>query len=381
MSKFTILLFLIILSTNLFSQTVTTLVSGPSTFNDGLALDNFGNIYAARFYSSTVTKITPNGTTSIFAGGFKDPNGITFDNYENLLVPSANGGKISKVTPNGEVSTLVSIANPHALLVDSEDNLYVAHYPTNKISKIDTGGNVTTFWPGNGLQGPIGLVLDLEGNFYAGNFDNGKIFKKTPSGEITEIGDIPGWMGFMTLSGNNIYATAFQQNKIYKVPIDGSGQSIFAGTGSAGQSDGEVLSATFNGPNGIVATPTGDTLYVSDFESMSLRMITGVNGVTSIEDNNNLPDKFSLEQNFPNPFNPTTTIKYRIQSKGNSEKSNVKLIVYDALGSKIKELVNEQKSPGYYTKAFNGSNLSSGIYYYQLTVNNISTSKKMLLLQ
>ena len=253
--------------------------------------------------------------------------------------------------------------------------------PQIKLVKLIQGGNITTFWSGNGLQGPIGLVLDLEGNFYAGNFDNGKIFKRTPSGEITEIGDIPGWMGFMTLSGDAIYATAFQQNRIYKVPIDGSGQSIFAGTGSAGQNDGDVLSATFNGPNGIVATPTGDTLYVSDFQSMSLRMITGVNGLTSVEDNNSLPDEFSLEQNFPNPFNPTTTIKYKIQSKVNSEKLNVKLIVYDALGSKVTELVNEQKSPGYYTKSFDASNLSSGIYYYQLTVDNISISRKMLLLK
>jgi sugar lactone lactonase YvrE len=339
-------------------------------------LDYEGNIYAARYYSSTVTKITPSGQTSIFAGGFTNPNGITFDKNYDLYVPNSTGHIIHKVTLDGVVDTFMQITSPHALLFDNEGSLYIAHYPSDKISKIDTAGNQSTFWTGSGLNGPIGMQIDSEGNFFAGNFDDGKIFKRTPGGTITQIGDIPGWMGFMVLAGDAIYATAFQQHKIYKVPIDGSGQSVYAGTGAAGQNDGSIGSATFNGPNGITATSTGDTLYISDYETRSLRMITGVNDVTNVEDDVDLPDGFNLKQNYPNPFNPTTKIEFRIQKP-----EFILLKVYDVLGNEITTLINERKLPGEYTVEFDANGLSSGIYYYRLQSGDFVESKKMLLLK
>ena len=392
-NAFKILFAILFCSANLSAQTVSTLVPGPSTFNDGLALDNEGNIYAARYYSSTVTKITPTGQTSIFAGGFTNPNGITFDKNYDLYVPNSTGHIIHKVTLDGVVDTFRQITSPHALLFDDEGNLYIAHYPINSISIIDTAGNQSTFWSGNGLNGPIGMQIDSEGNFYAGNFDDGKIFKRTPGGTITQIGDTPGWMGFMVLAGDAIYATAFQQNRIYKVPIDGSGQSVYAGTGAAGQNDGPIGSATFNGPNGITATSTGDTLYISDYETRSLRMITGVNGVTDVEDDVNLPTGFLLKQNYPNPFNPATTIRFTIPffthpsipSREGRERSDrgvlVTLKVYDILGNEIVTLVNEQKLPGEYAVEFNADGLASGVYYFRLQSGDLVGSKKMLLLK
>ncbi len=392
-NTFKILIVMLVFAASLPAQTVSTLVPGPSTFNDGLALDNEGNIYAARYYSSTVTKITPTGQTSIFAGGFTNPNGITFDKNYDLYVPNSTGHIIHKVTLEGVVDTFLQITSPHALLFDDAGNLYIAHYPLNSIAIIDTAGNQSTFWSGNGLNGLIGMQIDSEGNFYAGNFDDGKIFKRTPGGTITQIGDIPGWMGFMVLAGDAIYTTAFQQNRIYKVPIDGSGQSVYAGTGAAGQNDGPIGSATFNGPNGITATSTGDTLYISDYETRSLRMITGVNGVTDVNDDVNLPNGFLLKQNYPNPFNPTTKIEFTIPffthpsipSREGKERSDrgvlVTLKIYDMLGNEITTLLNEQKLPGEYAVEFNADGLASGVYYFRLQSGDFVESKKMLLLK
>jgi hypothetical protein len=78
--------------------------------------------------------------------------------------------------------------------------------------------------------------------------------------------------------------------------------------------------------------------------------------------------------NYPNPYNPTTTISYQIKETG-----NVRITVYDALGRKVKDLVNELKNPGRYEVRFDGNNLSSGIYFYTMNINNFTSTKKMIL--
>jgi hypothetical protein len=88
------------------------------------------------------------------------------------------------------------------------------------------------------------------------------------------------------------------------------------------------------------------------------------------------PNKFSLSQNYPNPFNPITKINYAIATAG-----QVTVKVYDMTGREVKVLVNEVKSPGFYTVDFNGVNLASGIYVYRLTSNNFTDTKKLSLIK
>jgi hypothetical protein len=100
----------------------------------------------------------------------------------------------------------------------------------------------------------------------------------------------------------------------------------------------------------------------------------GVNNVYS-----GIPEKYSLSQNYPNPFNPTTNIKYQIANS-----SNVVLSVYNMLGKKVVTLVNQKQNAGFYEVTFDGTNLSSGIYFYKLTCtgqDNFSETKKMILLK
>jgi len=113
---------------------------------------------------------------------------------------------------------------------------------------------------------------------------------------------------------------------------------------------------------------------------------TGV--ITSVEDfNNNIPSTFTLKQNYPNPFNPSTTIKYSIPFINKAAPFlPVQLKIYDILGREVSTLVNENEIPGNYSVKFSttgvASNLSSGIYLYKLTVGNLFTkSKKMILLK
>jgi hypothetical protein len=104
------------------------------------------------------------------------------------------------------------------------------------------------------------------------------------------------------------------------------------------------------------------------------------NTVVSVDDEfENLLAEVSLYQNYPNPFNPTTKIKFTIPSIILSEAKNlnVTLKIYDVLGREVVTLINEEKQPGVYEVEFDASQLSSGVYYYQLRTENFSETKKM----
>jgi hypothetical protein len=93
------------------------------------------------------------------------------------------------------------------------------------------------------------------------------------------------------------------------------------------------------------------------------------------------PEAFALSQNYPNPFNPTTEIQFTIV---NRLLTIVK--VFDVLGREVATLVNEVKEPGTYTVQFsakgeNGSNLSSGVYFYRLQAGSFVQTKRLLLLR
>jgi len=90
----------------------------------------------------------------------------------------------------------------------------------------------------------------------------------------------------------------------------------------------------------------------------------------------NFPQNFSLYQNFPNPFNPTTTISYSIPQSG-----LVQLKVYDMLGREVVSLVNEEQTRGKHQVVFNAENLSSGIYFYKLQSGSFTETKKLMLLK
>lgn len=89
-----------------------------------------------------------------------------------------------------------------------------------------------------------------------------------------------------------------------------------------------------------------------------------------------IPKEYGLNQNFPNPFNPTTVINYQLPVN-----SFVTLKVCDVLGREVATLVNGRQDAGYYNATFNAANLSSGVYFYRLQADNFSQVKKLLLLK
>lgn len=112
---------------------------------------------------------------------------------------------------------------------------------------------------------------------------------------------------------------------------------------------------------------------------MQLASLTAYNMgylITGIESNQKMITDFKLSQNFPNPFNPTTQINYHLMKM-----TDVKLIVYDMLGNKVKTIVDGVQQAGDHNVTFNASDLSSGVYFYTITAGDFKDSKRMMLIK
>jgi hypothetical protein len=100
------------------------------------------------------------------------------------------------------------------------------------------------------------------------------------------------------------------------------------------------------------------------------------NGIVAVEPQPNVPHAFELSQNYPNPFNPTTQIDYSLP-----QRSHISLKVYNLLGMEVVTLFSGVREAGTYSATFDASRLSSGVYFYQLKADDVSITKKLLLMK
>ena len=133
---------------------------------------------------------------------------------------------------------------------------------------------------------------------------------------------------------------------------------------------GSEVAAKAVKPGNLVAGPLMAKSSGSDRFGIAIQP-TG----TSTE-NTDAPAEFALEQNYPNPFNPSTTIQYSVAEPG-----LVSLSVYNLMGQRVAELVNETKSAGTFNVSWNASNAASGMYYYRLVAGGKTITRKMTLIK
>ena len=89
-----------------------------------------------------------------------------------------------------------------------------------------------------------------------------------------------------------------------------------------------------------------------------------------------VPTEYSLAQNYPNPFNPITTIKYTLPKA-----AKVKVEVYNLLGQRVEILVDSEQEAGYHSVQWDGSEMTSGVYFYRLTAGSFTATKRMVLMK
>lgn len=129
-----------------------------------------------------------------------------------------------------------------------------------------------------------------------------------------------------------------------------------------------IGSGSYTGPNPNASiTMNGFIVQRAYYDTIDV----GISNYNSL-----IPDKFALYQNFPNPFNPVTTIKFDIANS-----TFTSIVVYDMLGKEVVNLVNENLNPGSYQYSFDASGLPSGMYFYKIETNTFTEIKKMILLK
>jgi len=259
------------------------------------------------------------------------------------------------------------------LSITNEDHFYVGR-SYDMWRSTDYG---TTWEQILGISQPYYVKLNSLGHIFALSWGNGiiqKIYKSTD--------DAITWDSVFT-SDDSITEIFISKNDQLYVAVRSEG--IYRSINS-GENWEIVNSGLINYFNYGVVEDNYSHLYVSTFGD---GIFKSVSPISELEEEDNGQHNFALYNNYPNPFNPVTKIKYTIPTppitsplvKGRTEEGFVTLKVYDILGREVATLVNEEKPAGEYEVEFNATILTSGIYFYQLKAGEFTETRKMVLIK
>lgn len=254
------------------------------------------------------------------------------------ILPKEKPFGLKSITPGGDLRWQYIIVDSLAITEMSS--------PT-----IDINGNIifTTF-------GGVNSNRKLYSVDYSGNLNWTYQFEVNDDFTQPLVCDIDGNVYLGSTTGINYYAVSNKGNLLWQMPLNGYQVDNTSSFGA----DGTLYIALHSGS------------IDSNYTLIAIRDST----FTSLSEFISQPENFSLLQNYPNPFNPSTTISYKLKETG-----RVVLTVFDIMGREVAQLVNGMQSSGEHSVSFDGTNLPSGMYIYQLKTNGYISSRKMLLLK
>ena len=398
MKKFTFLftyLFILLVTSNINAQWVQ--VSNGMGNRESVSFTYSGNNLFTGTYGYGIYLSTNNGTSwtqtslnnlnvlalaangsYIFAGTngvyLSTNNGINwvqiFYNYHNIVSLAVNGNNIFAAGDNGNgiyLSTnngtswtqcFSSLGSVNSLAI-SGNIIFAGTVWTGVYLSTNNGSN----WSQTSLNNCTVWSLAASGSkIFAGTYLHG-VYLSTDNGTTLTQTSLMEDVSSLLLNGNNIYAG-----------VDaGSGRGVYVscdnGANWTQRNEGlgyTSVSALCILNNYIFAATWGYSVW-----RRPLSELIGIKPVgISVSEN------YYLSQNYPNPFNPITRIYFDIPKS-----TFTKLIIYDILGRELATLVNQQLKPGSYEVEFDGSNLSSGVYFYKLVAGDYINTKKMVLVK
>ncbi len=246
----------------------------------GVDVDRHGNVYVADFGSklgaggsggNKLFKMDPSGKHTVFADTLRGGSGNAFGPNGDFFQSSIGGHFITRITPEGKTSIFANtgLRGPVGIAIDEEGMLFVSNCGSNSIAEITPDGEVGVYCKSALLSCPNGITIDPDHNLYVANFNNGDVIKIDWESKVTKLCTLPGNNnGHLIYHENFLYVVARGAHQIFKVSLDGK-FTVFAGSGIRGRDDGPALEATFSFPNDIGVSPDGKFFYVNHNASIT----------------------------------------------------------------------------------------------------------------
>jgi hypothetical protein len=341
--------------------------------------------YTLDYSESYVESICFDGFDIILTGSFDDTmlfagdTLYSYDGSEDIFIAKIDitGAKVWLKQAGGDYDD-----GGTAITVDDFGNIYLAGYFAHtanfgSFQFTSTDNNSDVFIAGLDGNGNFTWVDQGSGTGY--DYPNSISYNFTNGISVCGVSTEGFEIGGLSFTGNatddifvaNYFTTGILKNVLY---TGGQGEEraydIYLDDNNIG-----YLVGSFSGSIDI-----GDTLIVVQNTILDELFITKINmnNISDVEENTNefMLNEFELLQNFPNPFNPTTTISWQSPFSGYQT-----LIIYDVLGNEIATLVDEYKPAGKYEVNFSSREITSGIYFYQLKADSFIETKKMILIK
>jgi hypothetical protein len=346
-----------------------------------LVLDKLGNVYVSG--ETGIVKYNSLGQQTWTSN--RPTYSIGTDRNSNLYYFS-RGGQYPTYPPDtlvkrnyeNEVVWRKYLYNINEFIVDDLGTTYLSkyNYPNSEFFKIDSSGTIlwTTSPPGYNIK------LDSQGNTY-GIWDmkfrkirsNGTLAWQNADVSLGAIFD------YQIRENGDVVAVGLKYpSQLEIVPalgsVDSNGQLLWSARFDNGTKPYEEAFGIRTGSNGSVYVVGNGQR--EDFSTFPVLIKYGTGPLSVDEGKATSPTTFSLSQNYPNPFNPSTTINYGLPQPG-----HVSVVVFDILGRRVIELVNEEKPEGYHSVVWNANSIASGMYICRLQAGASVLSRRMMVVK
>ena len=352
-------------------------LSSGTVIESNVFSNNYGGMYVS--YQSDL-KIRNNEMTGISSYGLNlsycdneleiTKNKMQVNNSYGIYMTNSDGGT-PPVTQRALIANnfiAVGSNSANGIYSYSNTNLDIYHNSINIYASSGTSGRALYLYSGSGIN-VVNNILSAPSGAYAYYANNAGIDTSdyndlySPGANLANWGgDVADLAALQATSGKDVNSLSVNPHfktdsdlHINTVELDSTGTPLAQITTDI---DNDPRDPDF--PDIGADEYDGNALYIDDSDKIS-----------------NAPLVFELRQNFPNPFNPVTTIRYQIAREG-----KVTLIIYNSIGQVVRELVNERQRPGRYEVRFDGAGLSSGMYFYRIqTSTGFKEIRKMILLK
>jgi gluconolactonase len=351
-------------------------VEGP-VWKDGTGL-LFSDINASKIYSWNAS--TGTGT---YLSQSSNSNGLAFDAGGRLILTQMGLRRVARQETNGDITPLASgfdgkkLNSPNDVVVKSDGSIWFTDPPFN----IPTGQTQELSFSGIFRISTSGALQLMDSSLSLPNGicfspDETRLYVNNSAARVIYVWDV---LHDTTIANRRIFASMTPAGYADGMKVDSSGNLFSAGPLGIWvfSPEGTVLD-TILVPGQTSNCNWGDsdrrTLYITSGNSVYRIRLGATTGVR--EKGENVPAGFGLYQNFPNPFNPSTTIRYAV-----ARRTKMTLVVFNALGQAVATPVNGYEEAGSHDLRFDGSGLPSGVYFCAMNTGDYSATRRLLLLK